>query len=317
MCNITYLKPGIDVPVSEIENAASWNDDGHGWAIAAERGVMLTGRYMDVETALDTFKLTRAAFPNTHAMFHSRWATHGTVSLSNVHPFSVGKYAAVAHNGILPGKFQPNKGSKDEHMSDTAIMSAYWLAGRAQMSGVWTRKERRRIAGIIGTGNKLCILSVSPFLPEPTAYLINGGQGTWDSATGAWFSSDSYKSLWSPTKSYRTGGWLWDYDDEWGDWVKDEHTGVWSRKIKDNVMCPVCHSSEGIDAQSSVCLRCDSCIECFATLRDCDCFPYPESKLRETHGMNDDAGDIVSEDSNVVQLALKAMDAERGIHHAD
>jgi hypothetical protein len=291
MCNITYLKPGIEVPTIEIENAASWNDDGHGWAIAAEMGVMLTGRYMDIGTALDTFNLTRKAFPNTHAMFHSRWATHGTVGLSNVHPFSVGKFAAVAHNGILPGKFQPTKG---ETKSDTAIMAHYWLAGRAQQSGIWTRKERQRIANIIGKGNKLCILSVSPFLPEPKAYLINSSQGTWDHSTGAWFSSDSYTSAYSRRSN---GGWLWDYGTDDDEWVKNEHTGVWSRKTSKpaDKSCPLCHgSAEHVDRISNVCGRCDSCLDCMEPLRGCMCY-YPQEKLAETaHGDEEEMTDAVS-----------------------
>lgn len=259
MCNITYLPAGVEVPSVEIQNAATWNNDGHGWAVAADTGVMLTGRYMDFDTALTTFEATRKAFPNRPAMFHSRLATHGTVTLNNVHPFTVGKFAAVAHNGILPTKFQP---AKDGKMSDTAIMARYWLAGRAQVSGIWTRKERRRIARIIGSGNKLCILSVSPFLPEPKAYLINGGMGYWDNATGAWFSSDSFKWAWSAKKSY---SWLWGGDDEY--WI-----GNPASKDKDIDKCPNCGHGEQLDLTSGVCLYCDFCLDCLTWLRDCMCY---------------------------------------------
>lgn len=274
MCNITYLPAGISVPAVEIENAATWNDDGHGWAVAAEPGVMLTGRYMDFDTALTTFEATRKAFANRPAMFHSRLATHGTISLNNVHPFSVGKYAAVAHNGILPTKFQPAKG---QHMSDTAIMARYWLAGRAQVSGIWTRKERRRIGRIIGTGNKLCILSVSPFLPEPTGYLVNGGQGYWDNATGAWFSSDSYRYAWTPKSksSLSGGGWLWDS-------AYDEWIGSSATKAKDTPSeCPNCGHGDQIDLTAGVCLECDFCLDCLSMLRECLC--YTPTARKEEH----------------------------------
>lgn len=288
MCNITYLPGGVEVPEDEIYNAATWNDDGHGWAIAAATGVMLTGRYMDFDTALDTFKLTRDAYPDAPAMFHSRWATHGTVDSTNVHPFTVGKYAAVAHNGVLPSKFQPSRGSRDAHMSDTAVMAAYWLAGRAQTPGVWTRKERRRIARIIGTGNKLCILSVSPYLPEPRAYLVNAAEGTWDSVTGAWFSSGSYAS---PFSRKRYGGSMWDWDIDSYEWVKDPVTGVWSRQdigpaAKAADKCPICNHSEGLKAELGVCTRCDSCLDCFEPMRLCQC-KYP--------GVSESSGESVTE----------------------
>lgn len=272
MCNITYLPAGIEVPQEEIHNAATWNDDGHGWAVAADTGVMLTGRYMDIDTALTTFVATRKAFPNRPAMFHSRWATHGTVSLDNVHPFTVGKYAAVAHNGILPTKFQPTK--KNAHMSDTAIMARYWLAGRAQTAGIWTRRERRRIGNIIGTGNKLAILSVSPFLPEPRGYLVNGNQGTWDKNTGAWFSSDSYLYAWTPrTKRYvQSLSWMWEGDS----YAEYSDNGKELVKASPYDVCPNCNKRYGIDSTFGVCLHCDFCLDCLFPLRDCMCH-YPES----------------------------------------
>lgn len=281
MCNIAYMPAGIEAPEAEIQNAATWNQDGHGWAIAAEHGVMLTGRYLDADQAIATFVATRKAFPNAPALFHSRLATHGTVSTDNVHPFEVGRYAAVAHNGILPSKFHPVKG-KNDHMSDTAIMARYWLAGRAQTSGVWTRKERQRIGRIIGKGNKLVILSVSPFLPEPKGYLVNGGQGQWDSITGAWFSNGDYKYAWTPqTSKFGRGGWLWDGDD----YGVGEHMGTAWTKAKDVDRCPNCGHSEQLDIHSGVCLYCDFCLDCLFELRNCMCH-YPGESIVDGHDID-------------------------------
>lgn len=288
MCNICYLPAGVEVPETEIYNAGTWNTDGYGWAVAAEIGTMLTGRYLDLDTALTTFAATRKAFPNVPAMFHSRLATHGTVSLSNVHPFTVGKYAAVAHNGILPTKFQPQRGSINAHMSDTAIMARFWLAGRAQTAGVWTRKERNRIGRIIGKGNKLAILSVSPFLPEPRGYLINGGQGTWDSVTGAWFSNHDYMYQWTPKNSKGSLAWLW-ADDEWSGGYEVGRKSDPSPYDR----CPNCGHSEQLDSISGVCLYCDFCLDCLFPLRECMChYPGDSFKTDEDRTAEADAEDM-------------------------
>lgn len=282
MCNITYLPAGIPVPTDEIANAASWNQDGHGWGIAAKTGLLLTGRYLDFDQAIATFEATRAAFPDSPAMFHSRYATHGTIDESNVHPFEVGKYAAVAHNGILPSKFHPVKGRETEAMSDTQIMARYWLAGRAQTAGVWTRKERRRIARIIGKGNKLCILSVSPYLPEPRGYLVNASAGHWDSLTGAWFSSSDYTCAWSATKrgtrfGYWSGGWNWD----------DDYAAIGtkaSRNLTDaGETCPNCRTNEDLDIAARMCLMCDFCLDCLLPMAECSCWYGTSKSNRASH----------------------------------
>jgi hypothetical protein len=306
MCMITYLPADVEVPEEEILNGASWNDDGHGWAVAAETGVLLTGRYMAADVAMETFKATRAAFPHAPAMFHSRYATHGTISLPNVHPFMVGKFAAVAHNGILPGKFQP---AGNEAMSDTAIMANYWLAGRAQVSGIWTRKERKRIANIIGKGNKLCILSVSPFLPEPRAYLVNAQQGYWDNLTGAWFSAHDYqyglKSAAKGSGRFGYGNW-WDEDD----WKGTTGTGYASiPKPVTYGACPNCNTSSEIDSASGVCLYCDFCLDCLSMLRECQC-GYPEGLILTADEAKGLGEAIENPTMDEIEIVLTEMDGK-------
>lgn len=306
MCNITYLPSGVEVPEEEIQNAATWNQDGHGWAVAAAHGVMLTGRYMDIDTALTTFKATRKAFADKPAMFHSRLATHGTVTLDNVHPFTVGKYAAVAHNGILPGKFQPEKDGK---MSDTAIMARFWLAGRAQISGVWTRKERRRIGRIIGTGNKLAILSVSPFLPEPRGYLVNAAQGTWDASTGAWFSSDSYLYPWTASKK-ASGytGWLWDSDGYSWDYGTGYGKGIGRREFEPYDRCPACGHSDELDRAAGVCLTCDFCLDCQTALTQCQCY-YANNSMLSAEEAREQGEDNESQLSDEIEVRISEIES--------
>lgn len=306
MCMITYLEPGIDVPEEGIINGATWNDDGHGWAIAAETGVMLTGHYMDAEIALATFKLTREAYPDAYAMFHSRFATHGTVGLVNVHPFKVGKYAVVSHNGILPVKFHPQH--VDDTRSDTAILAGSFLPGRTQVSGIWTRKERRRIGNIIGIGNKLAILSVSPYLDSPRGYLINSHMGQWDN--GVWFSNGDYRNQWRAryatshtsndfgSKGAIGGAWMWD-DDGYG-WHPVSDKEIAAKRVQYGV-CPLCADSKNVDRTSNICLRCDTCLDCLEPCRACTCYFDRESIRANTDTPSED---LVSDNPAIVQRAM-------------
>jgi hypothetical protein len=206
MCMITYVPANVEIPEYGIENGAFINDDGHGWAIAADIGCMLTGRYMDFDQAMTSFKIARKAYPQAPALFHSRWATHGVKGPRNVHPFQLGKYAVVAHNGVLPVAFHPEK---DDPRSDTAIMAEDWLNYQSK-GGRWTRNERRRIGMAIGGGNKLCILSVSPRFDKPRGFLVNQAYGEW--RDGAWFSNDGFRG-WS--RRYSGGTRYSSFDDYW------------------------------------------------------------------------------------------------------
>lgn len=251
MCMITYLPEGIECPSEEIHNGGTWNTDGHGWAIAAATRVMVGARFMGLDQALSTFEIARKAFPDAPAVFHSRWATHGATNVSNVHPFPIGKYAVVAHNGILPPKFHPH--GKDAR-SDTAILAANYMPGWSTMIGHWSRKSRKRIGRIIGTGNKLAILSVSPALDRPMGYLVNGSAGHWDSTTGAWFSNHDYQYEWTP-KYRKVTGWA----------MVDDY-----KSTNATMECGVCFAYD-VDPMTRICRSCLSCMDCAEHVADCDC----------------------------------------------
>lgn len=275
MCMITYVPRGVEVPTREILNGATWNDMGHGWAVIADTGLILTGRFWDAEAAVETFNATRKEYMEYPAVFHSRLATHGAVSLHNVHPFPVGKFAVVAHNGILPTKFQP---VTTDTRSDTAILAEEFLPGWSEITGVWSRRQRRRIGRIIGA-NKLVILSSSPFLKEPRGWIINESMGRW--AKGCWFSNTDYKSDWYSERRYNSGysGW-WNDGDDYA--VIGRKAIDSARSFTDDDECVVCYAKGGIDAAGDICTYCESCQSCGLPTNDGSCMCYrPESMRRE------------------------------------
>lgn len=268
MCMITYLPPLVKTPVEGIRNGTIWNDDGHGWAVAADTGLMITGRYMDAEIALQTFTTVREAFPHAPALFHSRWATHGLVNTKNVHPFYVDdKDTVVAHNGILPDAFHP---SLKDTRSDTAIMAQEWL-GR-QTKGQWTRKERRRIGSLIGGSNKLAILSVSAELRKPKGFLVNADRGEWDH--GVWYSNSDYLGRPRYSSASVSGGMLWIGDayknDGWN--VNKERRDSAYHAFSGEGHCPNCGSEDGVDLVANACRDCDWCIDCWEPCSQCACY---------------------------------------------
>ena len=282
MCMITYLPAGVMPDLDAIENGATYNRDGHGWAVAAETGVILQAHYMDIDVALVTFEATRRAFPDAPALFHSRFATHGSTSLANVHPFNVGRWAVVAHNGILPTKFQPR--GKDDR-SDTAILADEFLSNWASISGVWSRRGKRRVGRIIGSGNKLCILSASPYLERPKGILVNAHMGEW--SDGAWYSNKDYRARYN-----RHDDW-WTADEGWWSTPKGSTSIVeigrkaTAEDVYTDRTCILCGTKGQIDIVSNVCLACDSCLDCLEPMRACQCH-YPESSLSHIHGFNEE-----------------------------
>jgi glutamine amidotransferase len=266
---ITYVPQGKELSADIIEgitNGAQWNDDGHGWAIAAGTGNMITGKSLAFEEAIASFIETRQSVGNVHAVFHSRWATHGSVSVDNVHPFPVGRYGVVAHNGVLPEMFLP-KG--DDDRSDTRVLADEWLMHFSRR-GTFSRREASQIASVIGY-NKLVILSVSPKLRHPIARIVNAHMG--EHAYGAWFSNGDY--LFSKTIPARhlgsySSSWNddydWRYDSVKGGYVPVEKTeSIWGD-------CNICKAMGSVDTMSNYCFACHSCLDCGEHRNDCLCY---------------------------------------------
>jgi len=209
MCLITFIPKGIEIPKDSLEGGACSNPDGHGWAVASAEHGLVMGKSMDADKAIDEFiKERERQGDGVVALFHSRFATHGTKNLANVHPFYVpdvrggGNQAntVIAHNGVMPGIWHPGK---DDDRSDTRVFADMTAAWYLTERGVPSRRGSRALGDMIGKGNKLVFISTR--MPgEPHVRIVNASSGTWHE--GVWFSNEWFRrKRYTPTTgSYST-----------------------------------------------------------------------------------------------------------------
>lgn len=259
MCILSYLPTGTDVDVDGLLNGGINNPDGHGWAIALPaEGRILSGKSLDVQEALDQFADVRAKNLAGPALFHSRWATHGSISVDNVHPFNVGgnPLTVVAHNGILPKEAYPGKG---DDRSDTRLFADDILSTRYRRLDKPTAFYA--LSQWATRSNKLVILTVDPRY-QRNAYLVNEDMGQWDAHTGIWHSNGDYKYAWAKYDNSTSYG---------------SYTGVLgystvpkaTPKAVERGICYVCEIGD-ID-EHGYCVTCGTCDDCLEFAPDCQC----------------------------------------------
>lgn len=202
MCILIFTPAGTTVPADHLARACKANPDGFGYAIIGDDGLYADWS-MDAATLIDSFTESRKRWPNGHAMFHARIATHGTVDLGNCHPFWIGDHNAIlGHNGIMP--HVPTDGVR----SDTRVFAEDWLPslGVQMLDNESDRKELGKFIGY----SKLVVLSVDDQLQNDW-YIINEHYGDWDK--GVWYSNDSYlpsRPRWNGYGGWQGhGGGLW------------------------------------------------------------------------------------------------------------
>jgi len=183
MCLLTYYPSGAMPDTEMLANGADFNPHGHGFAIVVDRQVIVR-HGMNPTELVSTFVRMRAAYPDGPALFHSRFATHGSIGTRNCHPFVVGgdKRTVLAHNGVLPAPARP--ASRDVR-SDTRVLAEVLLpAGR--FGSLASRRGRQRFTRWLGPSNKIVLLTVDHRYQQ-SAYLFNEDGGSW--WDGVWYSN--------------------------------------------------------------------------------------------------------------------------------
>ncbi len=243
MCMLTFLPPNTTPDLDALACGAEFNDDGHGFAIVtADQIIVRHG--LDSAEMIVAFDELRDQHPSGPALFHSRFATHGTCDVDNCHPFPINHdtRTMLAHNGILPRRVQPKRGDR---RSDTRIAAEDFLPRKGY--DAWDDPlAQRDLARWLGPDNKLVVLTIDPRYREH-AYLINEDAGIWEH--GIWYSNADYQGYTHVVVGATS--------------AMDDPDAYWP--------CPVC-LTQGAVGSDGYCLVCGSCADCAEPDGYCVCY---------------------------------------------
>ena len=273
MCMLCVVPPNVIPSKDKLENSALNNPHGFGYAIAVRSEKRIHSfRTMNADECISKFLEDRAKYPEGYAIWHARFATHGSNTLDNCHPFMVGKdeRSYLAHNGIL-SVIEDNKDDR----SDTRIFAEDLLPAIGGVRSldntqVWNMLED------FTTGSKVAVLTVNPSAKHEL-YLFHEEKGMVDKS-GVWWSNDTcYLTSWQNSYNKALAN---PYPNPYQTTFDEEEAFL---------ECTVCEAvfdyweamGKGTDSWCSIC---GSCFECKSHKASCLCYkpskPY-ENRTKE------------------------------------
>ena len=264
MCMLCVVPPHVLPDKDKLINSALNNPHGFGFAIVVpEDKYIISERTMNADESISRFLELRARFPKGYALWHARYATHGSNTIENCHPFAVGGDPStyLGHNGILPVLEW-----KDLDWSDTRIFAEDILPA---MGGVKALDNPQLLNMIedFSTGSKLCVLTVDP-AAKHECYIIHEDKGSRDTS-GVWWSNDS--CYLATPKSY---GYY--YNDAWDSDFYNTKTKTKTQVIADNedwecTSCGALWDYMEMESNQMVCEFCGGCQDCGEFIQSCEC----------------------------------------------
>lgn len=243
MCLALFQPAGKEIDKSHLTEGWRNNPDGggfmyfdHEWRLQSFKTKDLNEFIARYEKAWDTYGM-KSPFA-----VHFRWATHGSNSIENVHPFAIDSDTMMIHNGIIPCHIPNMK------MSDTASFAANYLAN---LPVRWyDNKYLFDMVQQYCAGSKLVIMT-QDVDAEYCAYIVNEKDGHWQDEI--WYSNTSYCS--PKQRSFFTPKSVSKYTDEEMD-------------IPALAKCELCGEPAVFD---DVCYECETCQQCYEDDSACVC----------------------------------------------
>ena len=260
MCMLCVVPPGVMPDRDKLVNSALNNPHGYGFSIVIpEEKRILRERTMSADESINRFLEMRGYYMDGYAMWHARYATHGSRTVANCHPFILGDddRTHIAHNGILP--VTPH--DKDDR-SDTRIFAEDILptiGGVAALDNDYTWEMLEEYTA----GSKVAVLTVDP-RAQHECYVLNQDLGKQDTS-GVWWSNDSCYLDYGYADPRKGKG--------ISSWVSKNDMDFFDDKTE-TYQCPSCDQfmdEATLDSNDSTCFYCAFCFDCSSDYTACMC----------------------------------------------
>jgi hypothetical protein len=258
MCMLCVIPPNTFPSRDKLENSALNNPHGFGYAIAIpSENRIHTFRTMNADECINRFMDERAKYLDGYAIWHARYATHGSTTLDNCHPFRVGtdEKTYLAHNGIISVIENPKDMRSDTRIFAEDLLPTIGGVSSLDNPQVWNMLED------FTTGSKVAILTVNPNARHQL-YLLHEEKGTEDSDKVWWSNNTCYLTNWYSDSLSKIPGMVTAEEEEW-------------------LYCHACGEvSDYWEAlrvgKDSYCWKCSTCYECHQVKHTCLCFTKSE-----------------------------------------
>jgi predicted glutamine amidotransferase len=232
MCLLTFIPDYVSPDMDRFKVAAQANPDGFGFAISTGKSIV-TCHSMNFDEVANKFIDLRPTH-NGPAIFHFRWATHGSETVSNCHPFFLGRdnQSVVGHNGILPVAIP-----KGDVRSDTKVFAQDIMPSVGGILSLDDDEYFKKLEAW-SKGSKLVFLTNHEDAKQDF-YILNEKDGHWDK--DMWWSNHSYEAVTYKTytsSSYSSRGSIWGYDDWDYGYGKTTYVSSWDKTHDSGLLVP-------------------------------------------------------------------------------